>query len=232
MDQTKVKIVYVITERNNRHFWNRVGVAFVNRDGSLNVKLEAVPVSGEFRDPRLQPARRRRPERQPQRQRHVRRAGRGVRLRRGASTMSFVELETGAATPTSKKSVVVEPGGGRSAAPASPGGRFKRLQERYRHSAWAPVALKAAGILFFMLALAGVGAASDLRRAGGARAHRRSRRGRHRLGVARRATSAQSTEEARQGPHPQPPWRRWLRRLTAPMPELRPSVAASRRTAR
>ena len=44
----KMKIVYVITERNGRHYWNRVGVAFVNRDGSLNVKLEAVPVSGEF----------------------------------------------------------------------------------------------------------------------------------------------------------------------------------------
>ena len=44
----KMKIVYVITERNGRNYWNRVGVAFVNRDGSLNVKLEAVPVSGEF----------------------------------------------------------------------------------------------------------------------------------------------------------------------------------------
>jgi hypothetical protein len=48
MDSAKMKIVYVITERNNRSFWNRVGVAFVNSDGSLNVKLEAVPVSGEM----------------------------------------------------------------------------------------------------------------------------------------------------------------------------------------
>lgn len=44
----KMKIVYVINERNGRNYWNRVGVAFVNRDGSLNVKLDAVPVSGEF----------------------------------------------------------------------------------------------------------------------------------------------------------------------------------------
>jgi hypothetical protein len=48
MDQSKMKVVYVISNRGERRFWNRVGVAFVNSDGSLNVKLEAVPVSGEF----------------------------------------------------------------------------------------------------------------------------------------------------------------------------------------
>ena len=48
MDSSKVKIVYTVSERNGRSFWNRVGVAFLNRDGSLNVKLEAVPVSGEM----------------------------------------------------------------------------------------------------------------------------------------------------------------------------------------
>ena len=36
-----------ITERDGRSYWNRIGVAFVNRDGSLNVKLESVPVNGE-----------------------------------------------------------------------------------------------------------------------------------------------------------------------------------------
>ena len=48
MDNTKMKIAYVISTRNGRNFWNRVGVAFVNNDGSINVKLEAVPVSGEI----------------------------------------------------------------------------------------------------------------------------------------------------------------------------------------
>ncbi len=48
MDQSKMKIVYVITKRNGRSFWNRVGVAFLNSDGSVNVKLEALPVSGEL----------------------------------------------------------------------------------------------------------------------------------------------------------------------------------------
>ena len=48
MDQNRMKIAYVITQRKDRNFWNRVGVAFVNNDGSINVKLEAVPVSGEI----------------------------------------------------------------------------------------------------------------------------------------------------------------------------------------
>lgn len=42
------KVVYNITERDGRLFWNRIGVAFVNSDGSLNVKLEAFPVNGEL----------------------------------------------------------------------------------------------------------------------------------------------------------------------------------------
>lgn len=48
MDAIRMKIVYMITERNGRSFWNRIGVAFVNSDGSLNVKLEAIPISGEM----------------------------------------------------------------------------------------------------------------------------------------------------------------------------------------
>ena len=48
MDASKMKIVYVISERNSRKFWNRIGVAFINSDGSMNVKLEAIPVSGEM----------------------------------------------------------------------------------------------------------------------------------------------------------------------------------------
>lgn len=48
MDNSKMKIAYVITSRGGKNFWNRVGVAFVNRDGSINVKLEAIPVNGEI----------------------------------------------------------------------------------------------------------------------------------------------------------------------------------------
>lgn len=44
-----LKICYVITKNaEGRSFWNRIGVAFVNRDGSLNVKLNAFPVDGKM----------------------------------------------------------------------------------------------------------------------------------------------------------------------------------------
>jgi len=47
--QASWKAVYTIVERglNKRHFV-RIGVAFVNRDGSLNVRLDAVPVNGQL----------------------------------------------------------------------------------------------------------------------------------------------------------------------------------------
>lgn len=48
MDPSKMKIVYVISQSGDRSFWTRVGVAFVNRDGSLNVKLNCVPITGEM----------------------------------------------------------------------------------------------------------------------------------------------------------------------------------------
>lgn len=44
----RMMIAYVITERDGRHYWNRIGVAFRNRDGSINVRLEAMPVNGEL----------------------------------------------------------------------------------------------------------------------------------------------------------------------------------------
>jgi len=48
MDHSKVKYVYVISGKGERKFWNKVGVAFVNRDGSLNCKLESLPIDGEL----------------------------------------------------------------------------------------------------------------------------------------------------------------------------------------
>ncbi len=46
MDSKNLKIVYTITERGERSFWHRIGVGYVNRDGSLNIKLDAMPVNG------------------------------------------------------------------------------------------------------------------------------------------------------------------------------------------
>lgn len=48
MDTAKMKFVYVITNKGDRKFWTKVGVAFVNRDGSLNCKLDSLPVGGEL----------------------------------------------------------------------------------------------------------------------------------------------------------------------------------------
>ncbi len=48
MEQSKLKVCYVITQRGEKKYWNRVGVAFLNSDGSINVKLESLPVAGDF----------------------------------------------------------------------------------------------------------------------------------------------------------------------------------------
>jgi hypothetical protein len=48
MDASKIKMAYVINERGGKSYFNRVGIAFVNSDGSLNVKLEAMPINGEL----------------------------------------------------------------------------------------------------------------------------------------------------------------------------------------
>lgn len=51
----QMKEVYVITEREaGKSVWTRVGVGFVNRDQSINVMLESIPLNGKLhiRDPR------------------------------------------------------------------------------------------------------------------------------------------------------------------------------------
>lgn len=40
--------VYAIVERDGRTFWPRVGTAFDNADGSVTVKLDAIPVGGKL----------------------------------------------------------------------------------------------------------------------------------------------------------------------------------------
>ena len=42
------KAVYTIVERNGRKHWLRIGIAFTNRDLSLNVRLDAMPVNGQL----------------------------------------------------------------------------------------------------------------------------------------------------------------------------------------
>lgn len=50
------KVVYTIVERGGpdaKTFWIRVGAAWVNRDGSITLRLDALPVNGtlQVRDP-------------------------------------------------------------------------------------------------------------------------------------------------------------------------------------
>ncbi len=45
---SKAKAVYNIVENGEYTNWNRIGVAFVNKDGSYNVVLDAVPVDGKL----------------------------------------------------------------------------------------------------------------------------------------------------------------------------------------
>jgi hypothetical protein len=45
---SKPKAVYALTEREERTYWTRIGVAFVNRDDSITVCLEALPLSGRL----------------------------------------------------------------------------------------------------------------------------------------------------------------------------------------
>jgi hypothetical protein len=45
--QKNIKAVYTVVERGQgKSFWVRIGVGFTNRDGSLNLRLDAIPVNG------------------------------------------------------------------------------------------------------------------------------------------------------------------------------------------
>jgi hypothetical protein len=44
---TTMKVVFTVVERSpGKSFWTRVGVGFVNADGSMNLRLDAIPVNG------------------------------------------------------------------------------------------------------------------------------------------------------------------------------------------
>ena len=49
-EQTKRgrKDVFGLNERNGNTYWTKIGVAFVNRDESISLFLDAIPVSGKL----------------------------------------------------------------------------------------------------------------------------------------------------------------------------------------
>lgn len=40
--------VFTIVKNARGSYWLRVGIAFQNRDGSINIRLDALPVNGEL----------------------------------------------------------------------------------------------------------------------------------------------------------------------------------------
>jgi hypothetical protein len=48
--------VYAIVDRKDKHYWLKIGAAFTNRDGSLTVYLDALPIGThrlQIREPRV-----------------------------------------------------------------------------------------------------------------------------------------------------------------------------------
>lgn len=43
-DGKGIKAVFLITQRGEKSYWTRIGTGFVNRDNSITLKLDAVPV--------------------------------------------------------------------------------------------------------------------------------------------------------------------------------------------
>jgi len=47
------KILYLLVETNEKTYWNRAGVGFVNSDDSINVKMDLFPgLTFNLRDPK------------------------------------------------------------------------------------------------------------------------------------------------------------------------------------
>jgi hypothetical protein len=54
MSNATLKEVYTIVKNGENAFWQKIGRAHVNKDGSYNVYLNALPLNGELhiRDPK------------------------------------------------------------------------------------------------------------------------------------------------------------------------------------
>jgi hypothetical protein len=63
MDEKNMKSVFTITERTTngatKSFWTKVGIGFVNRDGSINLRLDCIPINGTLQVREWEPSERR-----------------------------------------------------------------------------------------------------------------------------------------------------------------------------
>lgn len=46
--ESKRLVAYTVKERKGDNYWTKVGAAFVNRDNSITVVLDALPLNGEI----------------------------------------------------------------------------------------------------------------------------------------------------------------------------------------
>jgi hypothetical protein len=47
-EKKKFKVLNAVTRKDGKTFWNRLGVAYVNKDNSINVYLDAFPKDFQF----------------------------------------------------------------------------------------------------------------------------------------------------------------------------------------
>ncbi len=63
MDERNMKSVWTVTERTTngatKSFWTKVGIGFVNRDGSINLRLDCIPINGTLQVREWEPSDRR-----------------------------------------------------------------------------------------------------------------------------------------------------------------------------
>lgn len=45
METTKLKVLYVVTTRAERSYWTKIGMAYMNRDGSMTLSFDAFPAN-------------------------------------------------------------------------------------------------------------------------------------------------------------------------------------------
>lgn len=48
MENANKKAVFTVVRSNDKSRWVRVGIGFINRDGSMNLYLDALPANGEL----------------------------------------------------------------------------------------------------------------------------------------------------------------------------------------
>lgn len=55
--KTRLNVFTPVEKKDSKTFWLRVGTAFTNKDGSINVYLDAVPLNGklQLREPNPDP---------------------------------------------------------------------------------------------------------------------------------------------------------------------------------